>query len=283
VALYLVPSIIFIFSALVMFLKPIWGGYLFVANLWLLSYPHTVATYQRSYFRQKYKRLLTFFIFLSLFGINVWIYRTWDFVALMNGYFYLQFFHYFRQNFGIAKIESPKWSTFDSWLFHLTSLSGLLALWSNEVTFLGYGLWSFEIFKGQEFVFYFFFSFSLLKVLFDLKQKRLSSPMFLIHNVLLAITVSIPNYFLLGWLGLHLFHNIQYLYLNWNLNRRYPFIWSYLKTVLLVFVLYKTAFRLDQLFYYIMPFSFIVILSVNYTHYFFDTYLWKNKFREQFP
>lgn len=266
-----------------MFFKPVAGNYLFAANLWLLSYPHTVATYQRSYFRTRSKKFFTFIIFICIFFINVAVYKTWDLVALMNGYFYLQFIHYFRQNFGISKINSKDWDEIDTALFHLVSFSALLSLWNGEVTFLGYGLWSFKVFNGQEYVFFAVLALTLLKLFIDAFNKKKKAPMVYIHIILLTITVSIPRYFLLGWLGLHLFHNIQYIYLNWKLNSRHSFLWSYIKTVAVVVTLYHSAYKFDKLMYYFIPFSFIMILSVNYTHYFFDTYLWKKKYREQFP
>lgn len=266
-----------------MFLKPAWGGYIFLANVWLLSYPHTVATYQRSYFTFKKNRFLLGFIFLIFVSANAWVYKNYDLVMLMNGYFYLQYFHYFRQNYGISKINSKHWSLLDSWLFHLVNIFGLLALWTDGVTFFGYGLVRFEIFQGQEFLFFVTLGIYLLKIVLDYFKHKNISIMLPIHLILLTITVTLPKYFLLGWLGLHLFHNIQYLLMNWQLNKRVHFIWSYLKAVFIVVVLYRTAFRFDQAMNNLLPFSFIIILSVNYSHYFFDTYLWKRKYRESFP
>lgn len=266
-----------------MTIYPQWGSYLFMANVWLLSYPHTVATYQRSYFSIKKNRLFVSFVFFFFFAINTVLYRTYDLVMLMNGYFYLQFIHYFRQNYGISKIYSKNWKMFDSWLFHLVNLAGLLALWKEKIVFFGYGLDGFKLFQGQENIFYILLAIYGLRIFYGILNKEKYSPMLYIHLVLLSLTVAVPGYFMLGWLGLHLFHNIQYLMMNWQLNKRVPFLWSYLKALLLVVVLYRTSYRIDKAITYFIPFSFIVILSVNYGHYFFDTYLWKRRYRESFP
>lgn len=262
---------------------PQWGSYLFMANVWLLSYPHTVATYQRSYFSIRRNRIFVSFVFLCFVALNALLYRKYDLVMLMNGYFYLQFFHYFRQNYGISKIYSKDWNIVDSWLFHLVNLAGLLALGKEKIVFFGYGLTGLKLFPGQEKIFYIILSLYVLRLSFGFFKKQKHSPMLYIHLALLGLTVSIPGYFMLGWLGLHLFHNIQYLYMNWKLNKRVPFLWSYLKALSLVIVLYRTSYRIDKAISYFIPFSFIVILSVNYSHYFFDTYLWKRKYRESFP
>lgn len=266
-----------------MWLWPQVGFYIFTANLWLLSYPHTVATYQRSYFRSKTNKFKVVLAFAFFILLNFWVYKVYDLAMLMNIYFYSQFFHYFRQNFGLAKIYSKAWNKIDSVLFHLINATALLVLWINTSSFFGYKLYGLELFTKQHYIYFILLIAYGLRIIHRLKSETPYSPMLLIHLTLITVTVSSTQFFLIGWLGLHFFHNIQYLLMNWQLNKRTSFVWSYTKSVLTVVILYSTVKYFDKNLYMLLPLSFIVILSVNYSHYYFDSYLWKRKYREAYP
>lgn len=266
-----------------MWLFPKHGAFIFLANLWLLSYPHTVATYQRSYFRLINNKVKAFVIFIFFVILNYLLYQKYDLTMLMNIYFYSQFFHYFRQNFGLAKIYTNNWSGVDSIFFHLLNICALLVLWNNTSAFLGYKLFGIILMDNQSYIYLVSIIIYGLYVLYRNLHGIRYSPMLYIHLALLTLTVLWTHSFLIGWLGLHFFHNIQYLIMNWQLNKRISFLHSYLKSVLIVFILYSAVQYFDAQMYLLAPLSFIVILSVNYSHYFFDSYLWKRKYREAFP
>jgi hypothetical protein len=276
----LFPSLIFLSSVLFWFIKPEIVQYLFLGNLWLLSYPHTFATFTRSYFSSKGNKLKAFVAIILFFAFNLWVLYLFDFVILINIYFYSQFFHYVRQNFGISKIGSSSWKVLDSVIFHLFHLCLLVFFFRLEHSFLGFKLYQPDLSE----IFYTLGGFGVLLfgVYFLIRFRSIDKKVFIYLSLGGLMTFNETS-FILGWLGLHLFHNSQYLVMNWNLNPKENFYFHYGKIVILVFVIYKSAQFIEDYLISGLSIVFCLILAVNYSHYFFDSYLWKRKYRLQYP
>lgn len=274
------PSVIFAVSLILWFFKPELLSTLFLLNLWILSYPHTFATFKRSYFLKKENKIkagLSILIFLLL---NIYIVYAFDFVLLINIYFYSQFFHYCRQNFGISKIRSPYWKRIDGVLFHFYHVFLMLYFWRTSHTFLNYKIFSPAI--DTNVTTFSLWSMIVIGLYFISRFKKISS-MTYIYLCLGAIMTYSSESFILGWLGLHLFHNSQYLVMGHSLSPRNTFAFYWLSLVISVFVIYSAARYLDQYSGSFVSFSFCLILAVNFSHYLFDSFLWKRKYRESFP
>jgi len=272
----LFPSLIFLSSILFWFIRPEFVQYLFLANLWLLSYPHTFATFTRSYFSSKENKIKALVVIILFFVFNLWVLHLFDFVILINIYFYSQFFHYVRQNFGICKIGSSSWKVLDTVSFHLFHLCLLIFFFRLEHSFLGYKLYQ-PVPSGM---FYTFGGFGVLAfgVYFLIRLRSINKKIFLYLSLGGLMTFNETS-FILGWLGLHLFHNSQYLVMSWNLNPKESFYFYYGKVVVLVFIIYKFAQFIEDYLISGISIAFCLILAVNYSHYLFDSYLWKRKYR----
>lgn len=274
-----IPLGIFISSLLFWFYKPEVVQYIFLGNLWLFSYPHTFATFKRSYFENKKTKTLALVCVFSFVLINLAIFKIYDFVVLMNVYFYSQFFHYIRQNFGISKISSIGWNSLDSFLYHLITIAILFAFWKNDVSFFGYKLFRFDLPEfANEISLYLIYAIALY---FVTRFKKISKMTYLFLFLSILLTYS-SQVFILAWLGLHLFHNTQYLILSWKSNPRESFIKYYLGLVALTVIFYKSSEFIFSSINYI-PITFCIILAVNYSHYFYDAFLWKRKYRLMYP
>jgi hypothetical protein len=277
---FLLPSFVFITSVVCWFVKPEIVQYIFLANLWLLSYPHTFATFTRSYFSKKENKSKAFLTICSFFVFNLWILYAYDFVMLINIYFYSQFFHYMRQNFGISKLGSQFWKSSDTVGFHLFHFFLLIFFFRNDHSFLGYKMF-------QPVMSHNLYDLSGLLVLFITlyfigRFKSICKRTY-IYLGLGALMTYNETSFILGWLGLHLFHNSQYLVMSWKLNPKENFFLYYGKVILLVFIVYKSFQAFENQFMSGLAITFCLILAINYSHYLFDSYLWKRHFRLYYP
>lgn len=276
----LFPSVVFAISLIFWFFKPEFVSTLFLINLWTLSYPHTFATFKRSYFSKKENKVKAIVCVVSFLILNVYIVYAYDFVLLINIYFYSQFFHYCRQNFGIAKIYSLSWKKMDGVLFHFYHVFVLFFFWRTSHSFLGYKIFSPYI---EPYVSSFaLYSMIFIGIYFASRFNKISS-MTYIYIGLGAIMTYSSESFILGWLGLHLFHNSQYLVMGHSLSPRNSFFIYWISLIVSVFVIYSFAIYLDQYIETFVSFSFCLILAVNFSHYLFDSFLWKRDYRSRFP
>ncbi len=275
-----VPSFLFLLSICAWFFKPEIVQYIFLANLWLLSYPHTFATYSRSYFSNPKNKIKAFFVIVLFLIFNIGVVYFYDFVLLINIYFYSQFFHYMRQNFGISKLKSKMWNKYDSILFHLFYIFSLIFFWRIGHTFLGYKVFSPTL--PSVLVTICGISGAFVFMYFIFRYRSISKYTFIYLSLTAVMTINLKT-FILGWLGLHLFHNSQYLVMSWQLNPKRSFLKFYSILVISVAVIYSGAIFFDQYFSAFVSLSFCLILSVNYSHYLFDSFLWKRRYRSLFP
>ncbi len=276
----LFPAIVFGLSLLFWFLKPELVSSIFIANLWLLSYPHTFATFKRSYFLKKENKIKAGICIILFLLLNIFIVYRFDFVALINIYFYSQFFHYCRQNFGISKLHSKSWLKMDSVLFHFYHVFILLFFWRVPHSFLGFKIFSPTL--QQNLTTFSFGAICFIGLYFISRMKKISA-MTYIYLALSAVMTYSSESFILGWLGLHLFHNSQYLVMGHRLSPRNSFLWYWFSLIFLVVVLYSLAGYLDQKIGFFISISFCLILAVNFSHYLFDSFLWRRKYRENYP
>ena len=75
---------------------------IFLLDVWLLSHPHAISTFTKKRVRKNisfFKIIMAvFFIGITLATVSVKL----SFVVVFNIYFFLQWFHYARQNYGIT-------------------------------------------------------------------------------------------------------------------------------------------------------------------------------------
>jgi hypothetical protein len=276
----LFPSLVFLASVACWFLKPDIVQYVFLANLWLLSYPHTFATFTRSYFSIKENKFKAGVCVVGFLVFNLWVLHYYDFVMLINIYFYTQFFHYVRQNFGISKLGSKSWNVLDTVCFHVFHIALLLFFFRHDHSFLGY-----KLFQPDLDTLYSNIGAGVIIIIgcyFLVRIKTINKLIYLYLGLGTLMTYNETS-FILGWLGLHLFHNSQYISMNWKLNPRESFGYHYVKIVVLVFVVYRAAYYFETQLVNGLSIAFCLILAVNYSHYLFDSYLWKRHFRLYYP
>lgn len=245
---------------------------LFLINIWVFSLPHTFATLTRSDRRSPNHLLLTMGL-LILFTIAVMTFaNTSGLVLLYSLYFYWQQFHYGKQNLGIAGWEvGEKVSVLDQ-VFYLSivalSLCGLLG--NGAQGFFGYTLYF--PFNLQFSKIALFASISLLTVLYiQLKPKHLRPA--IEHSLIFSLSYLYSEHFVLGWLLLNVFHNLQYLKFMKDYEKKTSYL---IAPALLTGLLFLTQFHMfNNLILFSLPLSLTTMLALNFTHYTLDSLIWK--------
>ncbi len=258
---------------------------LFLLNLWALSYPHNLATFRRNYFQYKFSIIHAVGVLILFLGFNIFINFKFGLIVLFNFYIYFQLFHYTRQNFGIVKIGSSLWKPIDSFLFHFNLFLALMSLWASGFdNFLGYKIYTFQVpslFKFSLMAGFLIVVFREL-YLFNTKIKR-DIKNHLFHYLILIPLTFFPDLYLEIWIYLNLLHNIQYLVICFETYKIEQESESFKKWILSIGVLmlavYGTASLAQQALYTYLPASLLIVLAVNFSHYYFDTFLWKRKYR----
>jgi hypothetical protein len=80
---------------------------LLIADLWLLGYHHVIATYTRLAFNAqslRRNRFLAIDLLLLVIGASLVVAMTAGAWAIASAFLYLQWFHYMRQGYGIARM-----------------------------------------------------------------------------------------------------------------------------------------------------------------------------------
>jgi hypothetical protein len=86
---------------------PRWYAFVLLADVWFLGYHHIVATYTRLTFNRESLRQNHFLavelliLIMGAVGVLAWTGGAWIIATL---YLYLQWFHYMRQSYGIARM-----------------------------------------------------------------------------------------------------------------------------------------------------------------------------------
>ena len=264
---------------------------IFFIDVWFFSQPHVVSTFfkQTTYERFTKKSLFFWFVFLIL-ALYI-IYQFQGIVVIFSIYFFWQWFHYFRQNYGIALAQKSHHRKLETFFLHLMPIVALLALASKgPLGFLNYYIsfpvmpFSFDFIRTVYFIIFFFW---LILQLYSYKKN-----VFNFHNCINSLSAYVLYYwvyiyndqFILGWLGMTFYHNTQYLLFNWskkdfinNFFDKKGLIFFYMAMILVSIVVYGSirsiGATLNSPF---MPLVLILVLSLNMLHYVCDAIIWKN-------
>ena len=272
--IYLLPWILVGLGALAIHIHPVSLALLFSLNVWCLSMPHSFSTYTRHDLRSPRVALKAFFLFSAFFILlNVTMNRI-GFVTIYSFYFYWQQFHYTKQNIGIGiwkkQKRSQKELLIDYIFYFSTSILSIAANFSDGgVQFFGYSL--INPFSLITFEPHYVIGFNLLILLLYLSQRPKAWKMAITHTIIYSLAYLLLNNFVLGWILLNIFHNSQYLIFmkQEESNLQYLF-YAIALTLAIYLVLHLESF---------FSLTISIMLSLNFTHYIFDTFIWKKKYK----
>lgn len=243
---------------------------LFLINIWLISVPHTFATFTRSD-RRKIKSLILPTVFLLIYMVViVFTGHSHGMVLIYGIYFCWQQFHYAKQNYGIGKQSSKTDSRWDQAFYLLSSGLILLSSFSSgPQNFFGYALAN-PLRLTISMPSCFFLVFSAATILSILRKTLMP----LEHVLIFSLAYLSAEHFALGWLLLNVYHNLQYLNFMWLFERK----WSYLLWPLsLTLAFYFLQNHSVQGFNFLsVPFGLALMLALNFTHYTFDGLIWRH-------
>ena len=266
----------------------------FLVDIWLLSHPHALITFfkKRTYQTFSIKSLITIFV-ITMIVLSL-VAREKGQVGLYFIYFFWQWFHYFRQNYGISfkllKSSNDLIRRFEYLFNHIMPLLAILILFSKgPLDFLGhyipfFNLQSFQqIFEWGFLVLIFLWGF--LNSMYLVKNKN-HLPYFVNTAstfVLYYFAYVFAQHFIYGWLGLTIYHNVQYLFFTYQ-DRSFelPFfnkskaIGFYSVLTLFSVVVYGLIFfGTDLISSRFIPLALITVFSLNILHYVVDSWIWK--------
>lgn len=278
---------------------------LVAADLWLLGYPHVVATYTRLCFDRASLRthlgLLTWLPVVVL-GSTVALSAAFGTWILTTTYFYWQWWHYTRQSWGIAQIYRRKAGP-DSVgperlyqaAFFLLPLWGVLSRSEQgDTRFLGM---PFKVIPVAEPVVT-IVAVAAVVALGAWTATRVTAwfrgELAITHTVYMAshVTIFAVGYLLIpgitsGWLAMNVWHNAQYLLFVWHFNNKRfaggvdptapslstlcqrKYAWRYALVCLAISTVAYT---------FLDAFGFLTIAvaqAINFHHYVVDSVIWK--------
>lgn len=268
------PIFLLSLSGLIVYIKPESLGFIFLLNLWGLSYPHTLSTFSKKEFKTNKYKLFGFIAFTAfLIGTSAVAY-FYDLVMIMNGYFVMQLFHYIRQNYGISKKFRAQYDAMD------LQINGLLffvfLLTSQNLTFFQFKIWTYPIDFNFAYFYFIHLSFVVYKRLLLVKTdlKNILSFEHIQYTLFSLFVLEVLN-FEFVWIGMNMIHNLQYLFVVNIKDHQKKFFHFYIPIFLCAFVLMKTMDYVNEYFHYSISISFIVVISLNLCHYLFDSFLWR--------
>ena len=245
---------------------------LFLINVWIFSLPHTFSTFTRHDRRDLKSVLPIFTLFIIFLGAVIFASGTVGIVVVYSFYFYWQQFHYGKQNLGLSRWQSSLPITWVDHTFYLLIVAlGLVGLLGMEKQgFFGYVLYfplTVPISKGVIFL----FMVLLTGIYTLLRPKQLLHA--LNHTLIFGVAYIFSEHFAAGWLLLNVFHNIQYLTFMKNVEKKLSFI---LLPVILTCGLYiLQVHALKGFILWFLPLNVALMLSLNFTHYTLDGFIWK--------
>lgn len=247
---------------------------LFLLNIWLLSLPHTFATFTRKDRRTKKEMTLTLGLLAVFFMSVIGFASVAGLVALNSLYFYWQQFHYGKQNYGLAVLKSEgKRSKADQLFYLAIVLMALIGLHANGVqSFFGYVLYA--PFRIEVSVLAVFIVMALTTFCFCLLRPQQSKDA-VGHTLIFSFAYLYCEHFAVGWLLLNVFHNLQYLTLMTGHEERLSFL--ILPACLTVVVYGMQYFGLSGLILFTIPLGLGLMMTLNFTHYTLDGLIWKRK------
>jgi len=269
--------------------------YIFFIDVWLFSHPHAISTFFKSATLDKFplnRLLLILGIITTSLSLATYFYGS---VVLFNIYFYWQWFHYSRQNYGIA-IASHAYKghtlrRIEIFFLHFMPALALLVLASKgSLNFLNYYIafpdMTVESSMLKNIYFLSFLSWGFFQLI-SFTRREFSATTFINSLSAFALYYWVYIYsdnFILGWLGMTFYHNIQYLIFNWSrgqfkmsLLKDKSIIFFYLLITAFSILLYGSISAFNLLVNSpFIPISLVLIFSLNILHYLCDSVVWRN-------
>ena len=217
-------------------LQPEWFVVLLVLDLWLLGYPHVIATFTRLSFDMESFRQNKFLVLglpWIVLGATITLAYLTDAWALATAYLYWQWFHYTRQSYGLMRYYSRRASQsstvedrISTWALYLLPLWGILhRSHQAQDKFLGLEI---KYLPTPEFVVQ---GVGVLAVLFLVGWTWFQSKAWRAETLSLGRSLYMLSHFAVffvgyividdityGWLVINVWHNAQYLLIVWMYN-----------------------------------------------------------------
>jgi hypothetical protein len=233
------PLLAFVALALAWF-APRAAGWVIAADFWLLSFAHVASTFTRTVFRRddrrEHRSLLVSSALVAI-AMTVSLVLAGGVRALTTVYFFWQTYHYARQSRGIHRAlrraaERPAGELLSDAVLYLTALWAIASRCADgPQTFFSYPLWVPPVPRtAAAIVAALAFVAIVAKVLSALREavrepdaieRDLWHHGFLLGHVAVFVTgyalVRDPT---IGWLGVNVWHNAQYLLFAYAFNHR---------------------------------------------------------------
>jgi hypothetical protein len=217
-------------------LQPHWFYVLLALDLWLLGYPHVIATFTRlsfdmdSFRENKFLVLgLPWIICAGTVAMGYFL----GFWAVATTYLYWQWFHYTRQSYGIMRFYYRKSGPvaaaderLTTWALYLLPLWGILyRSFQRPPKFLGLEV---KYFPTHEYLVYgvgavviAFQAYWLWRQFMAWRERRLPvalSLYMLSHFIIFFVGYIAIDNISFGWLVINVWHNAQYIFFVWRFN-----------------------------------------------------------------
>jgi len=279
---------------------PEYLAHVFLANVWLCSYTHNISTYFCGDLRPKISSKYVLLNFLIFFIFCLGTYKLAGMVVLFSIYFYWQWFHYLRQNFGLYCLSDKKKKTsqLSRYIYHVQGILALFLLWAKgDLDFFGFMIYGLSIDHIVP-VIYFKLAFILLSLIVIFLEKSNKKRIVLAtHFSMYFLCFSLLSNFLEGWLYLNIHHNISYLIAVWQrrskqglgegsllkkaLNHPLSFYLIILSISSTIF--YTLSLSMNLYVFGVYHWPLVIGLSINFLHYFLDGLIWKSSFVNKKP
>lgn len=273
------PWAVLLVTYAISFIAPEAIGIIFLINLWALSYPHTISTFTKQAFGKTKYKVMGIIVLLAMIALFSSLAFYKDLVFIMNIYFIAQFIHYIRQNYGISRSFLNNSKAFD---LQINGLLFFIFLFTQKsLSFFQFKIWTYPI--ETPILYFYFFHLSLVvyrKILLFTYDKKSLLSFENIQYILFSLYVFNYVSFEFVWIGINMIHNLQYLVLVNLHDHKTKFAYFYLPIFLISFILFKSADYINANFHFTLSVSFILVIALNFSHYFFDSFLWKRKYRE---
>ncbi len=293
--------------------NPALFGPIFFLNLWILAFPHVVATFTRLVFdRQSFAahRFLVLglppllFIGVATLGMSQ---GQW---LLATIYFHWQAFHYTRQSYGVAQAYARRSQNAASvnqrlsrWALYSLPLWGVLHRSAQAPpTFLGLDIWFAPVPEPFVRAVGLVTGGLILWWCVDQFRQARAGKIAISHflYMLSHIAIFATGYLLienidLGWLVVNIWHNAQYILFVWyfqnkrfgdridperrflsRICQRQNALWFFATCALISTVAYNSFFYLSSLFpLHPITLAFLIGQTLNYHHYIVDGVIWR--------
>ncbi len=286
---------------------------LLALDIWLLGYPHVIATFTRlSFDTESFRehRFLVLGLPLLILSAALALAASVGPWMLFSLYFYWQWFHYTRQSYGLEQIYHRKATggeaatdPLSAWTFYLIPVWGIMNRSHQDPgSFLGLPLtcipvptWGLNVIAITAMVLLVCWAFRSLRRI-RAGRVHLAHTLYQIsHFWIFIVGYIVIEDITHGWLVLNIWHNVQYLLIVWMYNNRrfqnrvdpaHRFLSTISRSRNLI-VFFLVCLGISTLFYLginqlkhadmllLFPVLFVVNQTINYHHYVVDGLIWK--------